>query len=200
MVRGSPRERDPLPLSLARPLCALRAVPTSSCGLAEAQSWHCRGAPRLRAPHGHGIAASTQIQHPELCQPRWLWHGSAEAPTAAGAGVALPVSPVTAPSAPCSPSPPKVAPSSSAAARRPAGGHRGSWPRSATGRSLPGRRWSAGARAVQPRGAGVSARPSPPLPCAAAPGRWLGRKGSKAGWHSHVPGAVGPGQAEESQL
>lgn len=97
MVRGSPRERDPLPLSLARPLCALRAVPTPSCGLAEAQSWHCRGAPGLRAPHGHGIAASTQIQHPELCQPRWLWHGSAETPTAAGAGVALPVSPVTAP-------------------------------------------------------------------------------------------------------
>lgn len=176
---------------------------TSSCGLAEAQIWHWRGVPGLGAPHGHGIVASTQSQHPELCQPQWLWHGSAKVPTAAGARVALLVSLVTTPSAPCSPSPPKVAPSSSAAARRPAGGHRGSWPRSATVRSLPGRRWSAGARAVQPRGAGVPARPSPPLPCAAAPGRWLGRMGSKAPARSRVaqprPWGNGAG-AEESHL
>lgn len=121
----------------------------SSCMLASDQSALQKGhvAPWLRHPMG---TASWPAPEPALSHASTGGCGTA-LPAAVGEGVAVPMPPITelrrvpsALSAPRSPSPLMVAPSSSAAARQVAGVHRGSWPHSATATSLLGGQQSVG--------------------------------------------------------
>lgn len=143
-------------------------------------------------PTGTAITASTQSQASlgghvtGLPRHLWLWvHGGGPTtrpcPCPPQHHAPLQDSPRH-PSAPHSPSPPMVAPSSSAGAQPEAGGHTGSWPHSATVMNLPERQRSAGLGphipGLWPSEAGSR---TPALGGRAQPWPWVGRASARMG-------------------